>query len=140
MSIILCATRGGEASFRTQEAAIELAKERNCEIIFLYVVDLGFLDRTAAPIVVDVETELDRMGKFFLIMAEEKAAEHNIHARSITRQGSVREEIIKVVQEEGATVVVLGRPTGDESTFHAASMEDFAKKIVAETQAEAIIV
>ena len=31
MGIIICATRGGEASERTQEAAIQLAKERGDE-------------------------------------------------------------------------------------------------------------
>ncbi|MEA3339900.1 MAG: universal stress protein [Chloroflexota bacterium] len=44
MGKILCATRGGEASYRTQDAAIELAKERGDTLLFLYVVDLHFLD------------------------------------------------------------------------------------------------
>jgi nucleotide-binding universal stress UspA family protein len=140
MAKILCATRGGEASYRTQEAAIALAKERQCEIVFIYVVDLGFLDRTAAPIVVNVENELDQMGNFFLIIAKEKAAAQGVVAHTITRQGSVREEIIQSVREEGATIVVLGRPAGDESAFQAASMEAFAKQIVAQTNAEAIVV
>ncbi|MBC8504416.1 MAG: universal stress protein [Chloroflexi bacterium] len=143
MGLILCATRGGEASFRTQEAAIDLARKQGDDIVFIYVVDLGFLDRTAAPIVVDVENELDQMGTFFLIMAEEKAKEKGVQARTITRHGTVQEEIIEAVRDENATTVVLGRPAGSagsESAFQAASLEAFAKKIVAETKAEAIIV
>ncbi|HIQ01546.1 MAG TPA: hypothetical protein EYH30_05385, partial [Anaerolineales bacterium] len=46
MGKILCATRGGEASYRTQDAAIALARERGDSLIFLYVVDTHFLDRT----------------------------------------------------------------------------------------------
>jgi len=140
MGLILCAIRGGEASYRTQEAAIALAKERGDDLIFLYVVDLSFLDRTAAPIVVDIENELDQMGNFFLIMAKEKAAEENIVAQTITRQGSVREEIIQAVHDEGATVVVLGHPAGDESAFHTDSLDAFVKKIATDTKAEAIII
>jgi hypothetical protein len=66
---ILCATRGGEASYRSQDAAIALAKERGDELVFLYVVDLRFLDKTSAPIVVDVEKEMGKMGRFLLAMA-----------------------------------------------------------------------
>lgn len=140
MGLILCATRGGEASIRTQEAAINLAKERGDDIVFLYVVDLGFLDRTAAPIVVDIENELDQMANFFLIMAKERAAEQGVKARRITRQGTVQKEIISAALDEAATAVVLGRPAGDESAFQKAGLEEFAKKIEAETKAEVIVV
>ena len=50
MGKILCATRGGEASYRTQDAAVALAKEQGDELLFLFVVNLGFLDRTARAI------------------------------------------------------------------------------------------
>ena len=43
MGRILCPTRGGEGSYRTQDAAIAMAKERGDELVFLYVVDLDFL-------------------------------------------------------------------------------------------------
>lgn len=140
MGSILCATRGGEASYRTQEAAILLAKERGDALVFLYVVDLSFLDHTASPIVIDVENELDQMGNFFLIMAKENATDQGVQTRSITRHGAVQEEILDAIQEEHATAVVLGRPAGEASKFQAASLEAFAKRIVAETKAEAIIV
>jgi len=69
MGKILCATRGCEVSCRTQDEAIALAKERGDELVFLYVVDIQFLDKTAAPIVVDVENEVTKMGEFLLLMA-----------------------------------------------------------------------
>ena len=58
MGKILCATRGGEASYRAQDAAIALAKERGDTLLFLYVVDLHFLDKTSGAAVVDVEKDI----------------------------------------------------------------------------------
>ena len=43
MKKILCATRGGEASLRTQDAVIAMAQETGATILFLYVVDVEFL-------------------------------------------------------------------------------------------------
>jgi nucleotide-binding universal stress UspA family protein len=140
MGLILCATRGGEASYRTQQAAIELAKASGDEIVFLYVIDLSFLNKTAAPIVVDVENEVDQMGDFFLLMAKELAAEHGVEARVITRKGSVRAEIKNAAQDEGATLVVLGRPTGKQSKFQISSLRSFADEIETETGVKVMIV
>lgn len=140
MSLILCATRGGEASYRTQQAAIALAKEHGDEIVFLYIIDLSFLNKTAAPIVVNIENELDQMGRFFLLMAKERASEQGVEVRTITRNGIVQEEIINAVLEEGATLVVLGRPAGEQSAFQTSSLQAFADEIKRVTKAETILV
>lgn len=140
MSLILCATRGGEASYRTQQAAIALAKEHGDEIVFLYIIDLSFLNKTAAPIVVNIENELDQMGRFFLLMAKERASEQGVEVRTITRNGTVQEEIINAVLEEGATLVVLGRPAGEQSAFQTSSLQAFADEIKRVTEAETILV
>lgn len=140
MSLILCATRGGEASYRTQQAAIALAKEHGDEIVFLYIIDLSFLNKTAAPIVVNIENELDQMGRFFLLMAKERASEQGVEVRTITRNGTVQEEIINAVLEEGATLVVLGRPAGEQSAFQTSSLQAFADEIKRVTKAETILV
>jgi len=140
MGLILCATRGGEASYRTQQAAIDLARERGDEIVFLYIINLQFLDKTAAPIVVDIEHELEQMGRFFLLMAQERATEQGIQARTTIRRGFIHEEIINAAREEGATLVVLGRPAGKQSAFQMSSLEEFAMEIERETGAEAVIV
>ena len=80
MAIILCATRGGEASSKTEYRAIELAKERGDTLLFLYIVNKHFLDKTAAPIVVDVDDELSDMGEFLLLMARERAEQQGVNA------------------------------------------------------------
>ena len=140
MGIILCATRGGEASFRTQNAAIALAKERNEELAFLYVVDLNFLDKTAAPIVVDVENEISQMGKFLLLVAKERAIEQGVRTRILLSKGSIRDEIKKTARNIGASVVVLGRPAGEASAFEISSLKAYSGEIELETGAEVKIV
>jgi len=140
MGKILCATRGGEASYRTQDAAIALAKERGDTLLFLYVVDLRFLDKTAAPIVVDVGNEVAKMGRFLLLMAKERATEQGVEADTICRQGTVPEELKNAAREEGVSLVVLGRPVGEESVFKLAGLEAFATEIEAQTGVETVIV
>jgi len=140
MGLILCATRGGEASYRTQQAAISLAKERGDEIVFIYIIDLRFLDKTAAPIVVDIESELEQMGRFFLLMAKERAMEQGVEARTITRKGIVRDEIINAILDEGANLVVLGRPAGNQSAFQMSSLREFVDEIERVTGAETVLV
>ena len=140
MGKILCATRGGEASYRTQDAAIALAKERGDTLLFLYVVDLRFLDKTVAPIVVDVENEVTKMGEFLLLMAKERAGEQGVAADTVCYKGEVREELKNAACEEGVSLVVLGRPAGEESVFKLAGLQAFAAKIEAETGVETVIV
>lgn len=140
MGRILCATRGGEASYRTQDAAIALAKERGDTLLFLYVVDLHFLDKIAGSGVVGVEREMNRMGQFLLLMAQERAAEQGVAAEMISRKGRLQEELKNAAGEEGVSLIVLGRPADAESVFELADLETFAAEIEAETGVEAHIV
>lgn len=139
MGKILCATRGGEASYRTQDAAIALAKERGDELVFLYVVDTSFLDKTAAPIVVDIGGGIGKMGEFLLTMAQERAARQGVEAQAIRREGKVRQAIKAAAVEEGATLVVLGRPAEGTSAFVPEDLQAFAKEIEQETGVEVVI-
>jgi nucleotide-binding universal stress UspA family protein len=134
MGKILCATRGGEASYRTQDGAIALAKERGDELLFLYVVDLHFLDKTAYAVRPDVvSNEMEKMGEFLLAMAQERAQAQDVTADFILRHGDLREELKAAASEPGVTMVVLGRPAGSESTFVPASLEALATEIEAAT-------
>ncbi len=140
MGKILCATRGGEASLHAQNAAIALAKERGDELAFLYIIDLKFLDKTAAPIMVDVENELAQLGNFLLLVAKERASEAGVKTDALCRKGSVRTEIKEAALEIGATLIVLGRPEEKSSTFQLSNLQTFADEIKAETGVEVQIV
>ena len=52
----------------------------------------------------------------------------------------MREELKQAALDEGATLVLLGRPAGDESVFHLASLQAFAAEVEAETGVETRIV
>lgn len=139
MGIILCPTRGGPASTCSQDEAISIAKERGDDLLFLYIVNLHFLDKLAAPIVVDVVDELLQMGEFMLLMAKERAEEQGVKSITLSRKGEVREEIKKVAQEEDVSLVLLGRPAGEQSAFQLAELKEFAAEIESETGIEAMV-
>ena len=137
MGKILCPTRGGEASTRTQDAAIVLAREQGKQLVFLYVVDTHFLDRTERAVRPDVVMgEMTRMGEFLLAMAQERAQAHGIQAEARIRHGELREELKAAVREEEADTVILGQPVGDESAFRLKGLKALAAEIEEETGAE----
>jgi len=140
MGRILCATRGGEQSYRTQDAAISLALERGDELVFIFVVNVEFLRRTSRAVRPDTVTaEMDRMGKFLLGIAQERAAEQGVDAKVDLRHGRLRDQIKAAVRQARATAVVLGRPTGTRSFFALKSLQQFATELEAETRAEVFI-
>ena len=140
MGKILCATRGGEASYRTQDAAIALAKERGDTLLFLYIVDLHFLDKTSGSVVVDVGLEMNKMGKFLLLMAKERAAEQGIVAETACHTGEFRKELGNIAREESILLILLGRPADTESVFQLTSLQAFAAEIERETGIETRII
>ena len=140
MGKIMCAIRGGEASYRTQDAAIKLAKEKGDQLFFLYVVNTSFLDKTARAFRRNVVTdEMTRMGHFLLDMAEERAQSEDVEPVLIVRYGDVRQELKAAAREQNVSAVVLGRPKGSESIFDEKDIEEFADQIEAETQAKVYI-
>jgi hypothetical protein len=139
MGIILCATRGGEASYRTQDAAIALAKDSGDELWFLYVVNTGFLHHTARAIREDVvEDEMERLGEFLLEMARERAASQGVVSQAVVRHGSLPEQLEAVVSDLKATTVVLGKPVED-GAYSLDHLQGFARDIEATTDAKARI-
>jgi nucleotide-binding universal stress UspA family protein len=140
MGKILCATRGGETSYRTQDAAIELAKSSGDKLVFIYICDLEFLEKFSAPMVVDVEQEVCRMGDFLLLMAKNRAGKHGVEADTVLYEGKLREELINAASEQNATLVVLGKPADPESVFQLESLNAFADEITSKTGIEAQII
>jgi nucleotide-binding universal stress UspA family protein len=116
-----------------------LAKERGQELIFLYVVDLSFLDMTASPIVIDVESGVERMGEFLLAMAQERAREQGVEAQVVIREGKTREKIKAAVKELEVDTVVLGRPA-EGGVFQEESIRAFTREIEEETGAKVVLV
>ncbi len=139
MAKILCATRGGAASYRAQDAAIRLAGERGDELLFLYVVNIDFLDRTARAVRPNiVEMEMERLGEFLLEMARERAAEQGVSADVILRHGMLPEELVTAANEYQVDSIVLGKPA-EGSVYSVEELESFAARIEATTGSQVLI-
>jgi nucleotide-binding universal stress UspA family protein len=134
MKKILCATRGGEASRRTQEAVIAMAKEAGASILFLYVVDVEFLKLTARGVRPDVvATGMGHMGEFLLAMACERAAAQGVEAETCLRHGSLTQALESAAREEGVDAIAFGRPAGVDSSFSLVDLQGLAAKIEEDT-------
>ena len=83
MAKILCAIRGGEESQRLQDIAIQRAKERGEQIVFLYVVNTEFLDTASASLRESVTLEMEKLGDFLLLMAQERAKKEGVAAERL---------------------------------------------------------
>jgi len=138
---ILCATRGGEASFRTQDKVIDLAREQGDTLVFLYVVDTQFLDYTAHPVRPDVVMrEMEHMGEFLLIMASERAGQQGVESTFSVKHGPLAEALKETAVEEEVSLVALGRPAGEESRFQLAGLEQLSAAITEDTGVETRII
>lgn len=141
MGKILCATRGGEASYRTQDAVITLAQERGDSLVFLYVVDTDFINKTEYPVRLDVvATEMKNLGEFLLAMACERAEKQRVEAIPCIKHGKLAAALKEAAVEQSVTLVALGRPAGKESRFHLTGLEKLAAEIAEETGIEARII
>lgn len=124
MKTILCATRGGEASYQMQDKVIAMAKANKAALVFVFAVDVEFLNTTAAPILVDVESELDNMAEFLLLMAQERAKKAGVEARTIVKRGTLYEVLVETAAEEKADTIILGKPA-KESRFAPEALQAF---------------
>ena len=140
MTTIVCATRGGEASIRTQMQAIKLAKAREFDILFLYVADVNFLGSVPGNIVVDVATELENMGEFLLLMAKERAEKEGVSASTVVKHGEFRSALLEAAREAKASVIVLGSPGENSSITQREYLESLAASLQEESGIETLIV
>jgi nucleotide-binding universal stress UspA family protein len=134
MNKILCATRGGEASQKTQDKVIEMAREAGAKIIFLYVVDVEFLRLIARGVRPDVvTTEMEHMGEFLLALACERAVAQGVQAEGVLRHGPLVEALESAARDEGADAIAFGRPAGEDSSFTLADLEALTARIEEDT-------
>lgn len=142
MRPIVCATRGGEASRRTQERAIALAKERNVNLVFLYVADCGFAGPLTPALEAAVNDELMRLGRSLVSIAQARAQEQGVKARIEVLCGEVRKSIEEYLRQAGAGTLVLGasRPSPEQEQSNRRSVDEFAEAIRQATGVEVIVV
>ncbi len=142
MKPIVCATRGGEACRRTQERAIQLAKEQNAELIFLYAADPGIVGPVDESLHEALKKETSRLGTALLHMAQARAEKQGLTAQTLVLQGPAQESIIEYLQELGAGTLVLGAPRSGAApaVFTSEGIRGFADTIGEETEMDVVIV
>ena len=134
MGVILCATRGGEASLESQDAAIALAKQADDELVFIYVYDVEFLTHANYALREDVVAdELNRMAEFLMTMAVDRAKAQGLSSRYVIREGEFRAELLSALQEEQARLLILGRPEEDDGRFALEHLSEVARRLQEES-------
>jgi nucleotide-binding universal stress UspA family protein len=140
MGVVLCPTRGGEASYPNQDRAIQIAKDRGSSILFLYVTDVRFLGRTASPIIVDVEEEISEMGEFLLAMASERADRAGVVSRTSVMSGAFQDALVAAIVGNDVDVVVLGSPGGGTGITTTDYLHELTGMLVDELNVEVYVV
>ncbi len=142
MQPIVCATRGGEVSRRTQERAVALAKERGTEVVFLYVIDFSFSKTLNELLAAALADELERLGRSLLSIAQARARKQDVIARTAILHGTALQNIEEYVRQVDAGALVIGAPR-TSSTLQGSETGDvhrLAETIHAATGVEVVVV
>ena len=119
INTIICATKGSKGCRDAEDKAIEIAKDNNSKLIFLYVIDIKFLERSGTAgdwAKDDVASGLKNIGSVILEIAAEKAVGKGMPPGNVLkeeRKGSVISQIKSAVEEHNADLVIIGHPETD---------------------------
>jgi nucleotide-binding universal stress UspA family protein len=141
MSGVVAAIRGGPDSKSTITTAIDLAKDKELSLYFLYVVNLDFLTHTSSTRVQTISHEMHQMGEFILLAAQAEAASKGVAAEGVVRHGDVGTEIANMSREISADYLVLGRPgrQQEQSLFTHDLLHQFITDFEEQTGAHVIL-
>jgi len=139
---IVCATRGGESSRRTQEWAVALSKERAAELVFLAVFDPCSVGEPGEPLSEAIEKEQRWLGRALLGTAQVRARRQGVEASAVVLCGPILETIERYLRRVNASVLVLGEPKVDSAlaAFHPDHVSHFAEQVRLDTGVEVIVV
>jgi len=142
MRPIVCATRGGEASRRTQERAIALAKERGAPLTFLCVVDPDFAGPVNEPLAAALKDELNRLATSLLSIAQARAQEQGVPAETAILSGPVWQTIEGYLREVSAGTLVIGAPGAAPTPepFGSGDVQEFAERVRRDMGIEVVVV
>lgn len=138
---VVCATRGGEGSLAVQLEAIRRADALGRPLVFLFVTDPLSVSTYEAGLTAAVEAELNWMGETMLRIAQRRADEVGVASEVRVRQGSVKEEVGRFLDESHAQLLLLGAPRGTTANvFGDDAIERFAQSLTDEHKVEVVIV
>jgi len=142
MGTIVCATRIGENSRIVQMRAIDMARERGDQLIFLYVVNVNTLGEIEKNLEAAARMELEWFGRALLEIAQNRARRSGVDAEIEIRHGGVEEEIGIVLRDRAVDLLILGspRPRSEQKKFTQTAIEEFAQNIERQTGVEVRII
>jgi nucleotide-binding universal stress UspA family protein len=141
MGCIVCATRGGAGSRATQLRGIRLAARDGSRLVFLLVVDSGFMGEVDPSLETAVAAELRWVGQTLLSLAMMRAADADVRADAVIREGNARDEIEQFLAEADADLLLLGAPrSATDSVFGDDPVERFAEALTDATGVRADVV
>lgn len=140
MNRILCPTRGGEDSYKNQDTAIELAKERGWNLTFLYVSNVDFLLNLSSPMMVkSIQDDLDDMGEFLLTIAQERAEKQGVQADITLEHGVFFDALKKTITEQDIDTLMLGSSQENEGHTNRSYLDDLIDHILNFKKIEIIV-
>jgi nucleotide-binding universal stress UspA family protein len=138
MTTILCPTRGGENSYRTQQRAIAIAQERDALLLYLFVADVEFLNQ---PPVIAAGASDAEIEAFLLEMAKKRAIQEGVRSETVVKQGGFRKALMETAQEYDVDLVILGSPRpGEGSLTKIEYLQDLCRQLNQDYGIEAMIV
>jgi nucleotide-binding universal stress UspA family protein len=119
---VVVAVTGTDASILAAKYAIVLAKYYQCKLTAVYVVDTATIKQlTLSKIFIqeeglEYEKNLENNGNRYLTFVEELANNKNVKIESILHKGAIYTEILRVADEKGADLILLGGWEKDAKT------------------------
>lgn len=106
---ILIAIDGSEVSKKALEAALEEARVWKSGLNAVYVIETGGFENIPADSTMEVVyNRLESIGSAALKEAEAGAEKYDLKFSSFIKEGHAGEEIVKLAEEIGADLIVLG--------------------------------
>ena len=134
MNDIICATRGGQGSRAVRTRAVALARETGLPLLFIFVVDLHHLNEPDNLLAEPLRQEAYWLGRVMLEIARQQAESAGLQAEVVIREGFMREELVRILQQRQAYRLLLGAPRrASVSVFGDDAIEQFAQEIEQET-------
>jgi len=151
INTIICATKGSKGCKIAEDKAIEIAKENNSKLIFLYVIDTKFMEKARGGggwAKDDAVLGLKNIGGVIIDIAKEKAIEMGMSPDDVLteeRNGDIASQIKNSAEEHNADLVVIGHPESDAGFLerHLISKEgteSFVKRLKEKIGCEVMIV
>ena len=122
ISNIVTAVTGTDASILAAKYAIVLAKQYQCKLTAVYVIDTAtirqltlskiFIQEEAA----EYENNLEKNGNRYLTFVEELAHAKGVKIEKIMRRGAIFTEILHAAEDKNADLILLGGWEKDTKT------------------------